>query len=351
MKLQIGDKIRQLRQRDGRTQEMVACAIGVTGQAVSRWEAGGGYPDMEILPVLAHYFHVSIDELFGYDGDREKKIQEILEQADEAIRTMSHIEETIARLRSAVEEFPSEVRLWLQLGNLLVLAGFNGHGVRRSLPEKTQDGENMTEYNLQNHDIEEALKIYEKILPDIEGVNDRVYVIKNMVRMYGLRGEYEKAEKLAGQQNPVQICRECLLPLASNGAKRVMFEGEALLELAWQMTNLVLEALSTRYTLRSTRQGMEKGLAVISFYKGILEDGNYGFGHYALTCLYGLCAQCAQEQGLLQEQSEFLQRQKIHLEAYRKIREQGGEFVYTSVLTAGVTARVDTWPPVPTSAG
>ena len=42
MQLELGQKIRELRHRDGRTQEMLADALGVTSQAISRWEALGG---------------------------------------------------------------------------------------------------------------------------------------------------------------------------------------------------------------------------------------------------------------------------------------------------------------------
>ena len=74
MKLHIGETIRQLRLRDGRTQEDLAEALGVSPQAVSRWEKNGAYPDMETVPAIANYFGVTIDGLFGYEGDREQKI-------------------------------------------------------------------------------------------------------------------------------------------------------------------------------------------------------------------------------------------------------------------------------------
>ena len=81
MQVNLGEKIRELRKRDGRKQEDLAKALGVTPQAVSRWEGNGGYPDMGMIPAIANFFHVTIDELFGYDNDRETKVREYNEQA------------------------------------------------------------------------------------------------------------------------------------------------------------------------------------------------------------------------------------------------------------------------------
>ena len=67
MQLDLGNNIRQLRRRDKRTQEQLADALGVTSQAVSRWESGGSYPDMNLIPAIASYFRVTIDELFSYN--------------------------------------------------------------------------------------------------------------------------------------------------------------------------------------------------------------------------------------------------------------------------------------------
>lgn len=65
--LQIGKTIRMLRLRDKRTQTELADALGVSPQAVSRWETGGSFPDMTLLPSIARCFGVTIDTLFGYE--------------------------------------------------------------------------------------------------------------------------------------------------------------------------------------------------------------------------------------------------------------------------------------------
>lgn len=61
----IGDNIRLLRRARGATQEELAEAVHVSFQAVSKWENGGA-PDIEMLPALASFFGVSIDELMGF---------------------------------------------------------------------------------------------------------------------------------------------------------------------------------------------------------------------------------------------------------------------------------------------
>ena len=52
------------------TQEKMASSLGVTFQAVSRWENGTAYPDIELIPKLAAMFKVSIDTLLGYQAEK-----------------------------------------------------------------------------------------------------------------------------------------------------------------------------------------------------------------------------------------------------------------------------------------
>ena len=63
MQVNIGEKIKALRKTTGRKQEDLATALGVTPQAVSRWEANGGYPDIEMIPAIANsvsYTHLTL---------------------------------------------------------------------------------------------------------------------------------------------------------------------------------------------------------------------------------------------------------------------------------------------------
>ena len=65
--MKLGNNIRVLRQRKGLTQEQVASYLGVSYQAVSKWETGANTPDISLLPALATLFEVSIDALFSLD--------------------------------------------------------------------------------------------------------------------------------------------------------------------------------------------------------------------------------------------------------------------------------------------
>jgi chemotaxis protein CheY-P-specific phosphatase CheC len=66
MNVKIGAKIKELRKRDNITQEQLAEFLGVTNQAISKWESENGYPDIGYISSIADFFNVTIDYLFDY---------------------------------------------------------------------------------------------------------------------------------------------------------------------------------------------------------------------------------------------------------------------------------------------
>lgn len=67
--IDLGGKIRELRLQRGMTQEVLASALGLSAQSVSKWENGATMPDVQLLPELSVLFGVSIDELFSISGE------------------------------------------------------------------------------------------------------------------------------------------------------------------------------------------------------------------------------------------------------------------------------------------
>ena len=62
----IGKNIKRLRQNKDITQEQLGEVLGISSQAVSKWENESAFPDIMMLPILADYFGVTIDELMEY---------------------------------------------------------------------------------------------------------------------------------------------------------------------------------------------------------------------------------------------------------------------------------------------
>ncbi len=71
----IGANIAELRRGHNMKQDELAEMLGVTPQAVSKWENGASMPDIALLPKIAEIFGVSIDELFGTDTSPKPDVQ------------------------------------------------------------------------------------------------------------------------------------------------------------------------------------------------------------------------------------------------------------------------------------
>ena len=81
--IKIGKNIKKLREKKSITQEKLANYLGVTPQAISRWESETGYPDIELLPMIADFFDVTIDELLDRNMLQNKnEIKEGIKEID-----------------------------------------------------------------------------------------------------------------------------------------------------------------------------------------------------------------------------------------------------------------------------
>ena len=296
MQLNLGIKIKELRRRDGRTQENLAEALGITAQAISRWESGTSYPDMEMIPAIANYFHISIDELFGYHDEREEKIKTILENATKTLTkqgfTMypgslsNDVEECIGMLRSASEEFPNEPKILLKLAQALYMWGWNKYQAKGYLSDSSGIIEDDIEYNSKNIYWQEAIRVYEKLLKSNPPLEDRETAIRQIIPLYCRMGEYEKAESLANNQNAIFISKELLLPLATVGEKKARYLSERIMVLLSNLFFAISESVALRPTVSSSEYGKEIILALINLYETVFVDGRCGIFHAEIARMY-----------------------------------------------------------------
>lgn len=115
--MEIGNQIKALRARRGVTQEALAEALGITAQAVSKWETGAAAPDIQLLPDISAYFGVTVDELFALtDEKRMERIENML--ASQRAVEPHILDREAAFLLDRTRREPQDPRTWSLLAQL-----------------------------------------------------------------------------------------------------------------------------------------------------------------------------------------------------------------------------------------
>lgn len=199
MTIKIGEKIKELRKKADVKQERFAEYLGVTAQAVSKWEVEGCYPDIELLPSIANFFNITIDELMCFDiMKNQEKIDAIIKQAGSE-RSKKWLDGTIVEmLRNAVQEFPNNYDLLYCLARTLCLM---------KKPYIFLDEEDIQK------NLRESISICTRILSDCTDDNLRFRSLQVLARAYKNIGEIERAVETANK-----------LPLAHDSRDMVLLE-------------------------------------------------------------------------------------------------------------------------------
>ena len=202
MNIKIGKKIKELRGERRITQEQLATFLGVTPQAISRWEAGNGYPDIETLPALSDYFGITSDELLGIKKDeREVRILELENELGRCFDTGTD-DEYLAATRRAVAEFPSSREFQNRLLGALIR--------RAALSE--QECENRGDLLIEAEHLGHAL------LNGARGEEERSDIVESLVTLYSYGFEdNKKAVEIADTVTPMKYSREILKSHAIKG--------------------------------------------------------------------------------------------------------------------------------------
>ncbi len=200
MKLRLSEKLKTLRNRFGNTQDDLASFLGISPQSVSKWERDEGYPDITLLPRIAGYYHVSVDELLGVDEiAKQERINEITTEYNTLRRHIPldknyHLDEGIELVRNALRELPGVFFLEQLLASDLSWKGKN----------TADQGEKTALFD-------EAITLCEDILARCTEQRWRLTASEILLVIYADLGQMEKALNIAySLSGPFTTCEYML---------------------------------------------------------------------------------------------------------------------------------------------
>lgn len=307
MIINIAANLKRMRKQREITQEDLAGFLGVSFQAVSKWERGDGYPDITLLPSIANFFGITLDELMGMDELRnEEKRNEILKKAG-AMASEGKIPETAAVLREGLELFPNDYAIMAELASYL-----DGYGASDAERKKNQ---------------EEAIQLSERILEFCTDVEIRKNVQANICFALWRNGEKDRAVSAARRLPSLYKTEDFTLPRFLTGDEKIEFCQQVMQKITWAfwwLTNLMAE--EAHYPDEQKIEILRKS---IDIYKIVYEKEDYGFANMRIADKYEDIAVLLFQNGRVDEAFENLGKCADYCAAYDEL---SGDMKHTSML-------------------
>ena len=236
MNLKIGENLRRFRRERELTQEEVASHLGVSFQAVSKWERNEGYPDITLLPAIANYFGVTVDALIGMEDVASAAQYETYNRRWAENRIAGLHAANVALMKEALAIFPNDALLLVQLS--------------ASLERLDGTDAEKREY------LRQSIEVQEQILRYTADSEVRGAVLFNIADAYWRYGDNERAYAYAEKLPNLYKTREtALVRILPDGEARRAAARDALERLAWlteyHMRTLGLDGSDIAKSLRS----------------------------------------------------------------------------------------------------
>lgn len=198
MMISLGENIRSLRIARGITQEQFGYEMGVSAQAVSRWENGATYPDITMLPLIADFFDVTLDALMGRGQELETGEREAFFKRTQEMYRCGETTDVLKAYDTMLHKYPNDA--YLLHGKAWIL-----YFQFKKQQDKSVAKEIISlcnKINCSNH-------------PDMQcGANAL------LVRVYARIGQLEEARKLSNKLPSFEVGRELLILECLQGAQK-----------------------------------------------------------------------------------------------------------------------------------
>ena len=314
MNLKTGTIIKELRGEHHITQDTLAAAIGVTPQAISRWESENGYPDIETLPALADFFSVSIDELLGY---KRSEREEALWQTKKEMNRLSEIgtiEDRLIFARNAHARFPAD------------------HEIKENLA--------VCIYHIWDENRDPALfaemeALCTAVVAECKDEDTRYDAINLLINIYGETGQTEKAMNAVNLLTPMKYCREFAKSSGIGDGKTELYIQDEIDKLT-DCLGIAIRNYTIADELPNGSDTWERKIEMLdissALYRLIYGD-NLMFYHTRLSWNEWLKSTFQMSLGKTEDALVSLEAMAFHTVAYDKSYQNDHGKHYTSILT------------------
>lgn len=265
MNLKLGKKVRELRKGQNVTQEELAEYLGISYQAVSKWENGLAYPDITLIPAIANFFQITTDTLFGMNDQIEKEEIEIILKRWKENNARGLIKENEKLIRDGLKEYPNNFKLIYRLCHTL-FNQFSGRG--------------------QTELLDEIIIKASIILRDCTEDQLRYSAMQLLAHAFNAKGEKDKAKEIADRLPSSSITKDGLL--------ESILEGEEQLKHIQKNMLLCLERIGQGLDMLSRTSSKAENYSDALYYLELkerlfsymFENEDYNFYNTTLALLY-----------------------------------------------------------------
>ena len=221
--MNIGLNIYTLRKEKKITQAQLAEKLGVSEQAISKWENEQCAPDVSLFPVMAEFFGVSIDRLFGYhQTSYAAEVKAIIKAADDS----GDIYKEIEIVSEGLKRYPNSPELKTYLAFSLSMVN--------RISEDEQERKEA---------VEKAIRLCTEVVGTCGDTGKVDNALNMLVRIHNETGNYNAAEaciaKLSADKYDARIVGKAeLLSVKGCYAEQLQFGETALWRLWWTMSHV-----------------------------------------------------------------------------------------------------------------
>ncbi|MBE6638818.1 MAG: helix-turn-helix transcriptional regulator [Ruminococcaceae bacterium] len=266
MEINLKDTLKSLRLQKNITQETLAEYLGITQQSVGKWERGEGFPDITLLPKLALYFNVSIDDLLNVGQARiEDRIHTYTKQA-EIYEKNGDINARIALWEQAHNEFPNNAFVMERLNSALFV------NMPYPYPQETAN---------------RIIHLATRILDTSTDIKLRESAIFSLCTLYESMGDTEKALYYADMCSSMYYCRESMRAGILKGEEGIKEAQSCLLHYVFCASQEAITMPNHNFNCEEEIKAIQLSIDLLDL---LLSDGNYGGYAADMSWRYSLLA-------------------------------------------------------------